>query len=814
MRSRHEREYARPGRVTARRVRRAGWSSRTGVRALRGRAALADHHRLGRGARRRPRLPARAGRLRGGPAQRHRPLRRAGRPDAGTGAAAVRIVGGDRHGRGGAQPARALARRRRGAAARGRRGQSDARHPRRRAAAERAAPGRALARARHDDRHLPVPRVGPEPRRALQRGARLRRDTAAAVGRHHAGHLRRRPGPAGAVGRDRQGAAVDGGGDDPDDPRHRRPVLPLGRRPARDARDRRPRLRRRDPRARLDGRADGQRRPERDRAGPRRAAARARHGLHGLLHGRDATTAAARRHPAGGGAVGDRPGRAARVRRRHARHRRGAVAAGGQAALLPRVRARPRGRSARRDPRVPHARARAHGRGGTVAVRLPRARSRRARRQAPSPSIRRRARGGSSRRLPTAKPVAALVVVACVGLLVVAALGARTISLSVSFIPSLPPGSEPRQIADEAAEGFAPGILAPTELLLESPGIGGQLDALARLQALYAREPGVAAVLGPAQTGRDAPVGVVTSRDGGAARLVMVLRDEPTSSAAIATIRRLERRTPQLLGQAGLPRGTHASYAGESALSAETVDALVRDLRRVVVVTAILTFVLLALFLRALLAPVLLLAGSVLAFAGSFGLMSLLLPSVLGTHDVVYYVPLVAAVMLVGPGQRLQRLHRGAHPRRDAPPELPRRGGGGHELRIPHDHGRRRDARRDVRAAGARAAAAVPRARAAHVARRPRRRAPRALRAHPGAHRAVRARVVVAAGADAAARRARARRRTPPGRARPRRPRRGGSRRPWRRRRRRPRRAGRPSCRPRAPPGSRARAPRRPAGTC
>jgi putative drug exporter of the RND superfamily len=160
----------------------------------------------------------------------------------------------------------------------------------------------------------------------------------------------------------------------------------------------------------------------------------------------------------------------------------------------------------------------------------------------------------------------------------------------------------------------------------------------------------VAAVLGPVQTGRDAPIGVVTSRDGGAARLVMVLRDEPTTSAAIATIRRLERRTPQLLGQAGLPRGTRASYAGESALSAETVDALVRDLRRVVVATAILTFVLLALFLRALLAPVLLLAGSVLAFAGSFGLTALLLPSVLGTHDVVYYVPLVGAVMLVGLG--------------------------------------------------------------------------------------------------------------------------------------------------------------------
>ena len=132
--------------------------------------------------------------------------------------------------------------------------------------------------------------------------------------------------------------------------------------------------------------------------------------------------------------------------------------------------------------------------------------------------------------------------------------------------------------------------------------------------------------------------------------MVLVLRDEPTGSDAIATIRRLERRTPQLLTQAGLARGVRVSYAGESALSAETVDALVRDLRRVVLATAIVTFLLLALFLRALVAPVLLLAGSVLAFAGSYGLTALLLPRVLGTHDIVYYVPLVGAVMLVGLG--------------------------------------------------------------------------------------------------------------------------------------------------------------------
>ena len=60
--------------------------------------------------------------------------------------------------------------------------------------------------------------------------------------------------------------------------------------------------------------------------------------------------------------------------------------------------------------------------------------------------------------------------------------------------------------------------------------------------------------------------------------------------------------------------------------------------------------VLLAIMMRALLAPVLLLAGSALACAASFGLTAWLLPGLLGSGDLVYYVPLVGGVMLVGLG--------------------------------------------------------------------------------------------------------------------------------------------------------------------
>jgi RND superfamily putative drug exporter len=57
-------------------------------------------------------------------------------------------------------------------------------------------------------------------------------------------------------------------------------------------------------------------------------------------------------------------------------------------------------------------------------------------------------------------------------------------------------------------------------------------------------------------------------------------------------------------------------------------------------------FILLAIFLRALLAPLLLLIGSVLACAAAFGITALFIPD----GDLIYYVPLVGAVMLVGLG--------------------------------------------------------------------------------------------------------------------------------------------------------------------
>ena len=253
-------------------------------------------------------------------------------------------------------------------------------------------------------------------------------------------------------------------------------------------------------------------------------------------------------------------------------------------------------------------------------------------------------------RLLSTRPAALLIGGIAVAVLVIAATQARTLDLGVSHTTSLPRDTQARLAADDAARGLTPGALAPTELVVIADGITGRREELARLQDALGERPGVGAVLGPAHAVVDEVEPVVLARDGGAARYALFLDFEPSSADAVNAVGALREAMPRLLRASGLPPDTRVEYAGESALAEETVDSIVADLGRIAIAVAIVTFVLLALFLRSLVAPLLLLGGSVLAFAASLGLMALLLPELLGGTDVVYYVPLVGAVLLVGLG--------------------------------------------------------------------------------------------------------------------------------------------------------------------
>lgn len=259
------------------------------------------------------------------------------------------------------------------------------------------------------------------------------------------------------------------------------------------------------------------------------------------------------------------------------------------------------------------------------------------------------ARPGRTIRLITAPRSALAVALACVVALTVVALPLRNLELSVGFVPSLPASDPVRQAADAAGKGFSPGILAPTTLLLEGDGVVAERPAIERLERLIEQQPGVAGVFGPADQVTPAVLGVVLARGGDAARMLVVFDAEPLGATAIDRLRDLRAALPGLMRAADLS-GVTASFAGDTALAEGIVTSTERDLTRIALAALVVNLLLLMLFLRAVVAPLYLLATSCLALAAALGLTTFVFQDVLGHDGITFYVPFAVAVLLVALG--------------------------------------------------------------------------------------------------------------------------------------------------------------------
>ncbi|NUT22750.1 MAG: MMPL family transporter [Hamadaea sp.] len=242
-----------------------------------------------------------------------------------------------------------------------------------------------------------------------------------------------------------------------------------------------------------------------------------------------------------------------------------------------------------------------------------------------------------------------VMLVACVGGLAWAALPVRHMTLGVSFVEALPASHPARQAADQAEAGFAKGILSPTEVLVEGAGVAGKSAELARLRDALAREPGVAAVVGPDDRLIPQVRPLFEAKDGSAARYLVVLSDEPLGGRAVQTLTRLQADLPGLADRAGLG-GAQLSLGGDTAVADVIVDQTVNDLGRIALAALAANLLFLALYLRALAAPLALLACSVLAILATLGLTTRVFEDWLGNDGITFYVPFAAAVLLVALG--------------------------------------------------------------------------------------------------------------------------------------------------------------------
>jgi RND superfamily putative drug exporter len=216
-------------------------------------------------------------------------------------------------------------------------------------------------------------------------------------------------------------------------------------------------------------------------------------------------------------------------------------------------------------------------------------------------------------------------------------------------VQGLPSGNPVAVAARAAGQGFAPGVVAPTELLLRGANIQNDHVALERLESALEREPHVAGVVGAGDQPTGERFGGAFAPQGGAARYAIIFDSDPTEAPAISHLERLQRTLPTLLRRYGLG-GATVGWGGETALAVETVQATTTSLWRVIAVAFAVNFVFLLLFLRSLFAPLYLLLASAAALAATFGLTVYFFTDVLHDSGLPYYVPVAFSVLLLSLG--------------------------------------------------------------------------------------------------------------------------------------------------------------------
>jgi putative drug exporter of the RND superfamily len=234
------------------------------------------------------------------------------------------------------------------------------------------------------------------------------------------------------------------------------------------------------------------------------------------------------------------------------------------------------------------------------------------------------------------------VVAAVSGLLMVGlALGSLGMATDYDQTAQLPEDTESSQGFRDLQAGFPAGALNPTTVYLR--GDGGQLDPAALEQ--YANKlkevPGVGGIM-PAQGGTLAAV----SQDGTAAQINLLLADSPYSNEALD----LAGGDLRDVAHADAPAGATAYVGGASSIFADIRHANTRDLWVIFPVAGALIAIILALLLRALVAPIYLMLAVVLGFFSTLGATVLVFQGIVGRPGLSFMLPTILYLFVVAIG--------------------------------------------------------------------------------------------------------------------------------------------------------------------
>jgi RND superfamily putative drug exporter len=186
-------------------------------------------------------------------------------------------------------------------------------------------------------------------------------------------------------------------------------------------------------------------------------------------------------------------------------------------------------------------------------------------------------------------------------------------------------------------------------VVVKGNGIAAKRKRLAALERLLAAQPGVADVLGPADSPLRNRYGVVLSPAGYAARFMVLLDADPTSAEAIGVLSDLEQRLPRMLRAVGLG-DAEPLIGGDTAIAAELTERTESALVRVLPAVIFVLFLLLWWLLRSKAAAALLVAANLLTVAAALGASVVLFQFILDYGELAFFVPISATILLLALG--------------------------------------------------------------------------------------------------------------------------------------------------------------------
>ncbi len=197
------------------------------------------------------------------------------------------------------------------------------------------------------------------------------------------------------------------------------------------------------------------------------------------------------------------------------------------------------------------------------------------------------------------------------------------------------------------------GTAAALELKREAKAVFGALpDQFTALAAVFASRPDDI-YIPTTLTGDDGKkvrdaVDAFVSADHAATRFYLTSSNDPYSGGAFAVVRRAQDAVAAAAPAFGTAASAH--LGGPTAQFADVQDTLSSDFQRVGVITVLGIFVVLVILLRAIVAPLYLVATVLISYASAVGLSAWIFQVVLGQPGVSFYLPLMVFVLLVALG--------------------------------------------------------------------------------------------------------------------------------------------------------------------